>query len=97
MNATTVIFAALSPLLVALLRRCSWPQPVVELVSFLVVVAIYLLGQWLDQALTWPLTSQFWVGLGAAWAAQQAAYKFVMRGSRPIEQLESFGDGSPQA
>ena len=90
MNATTLLLAALSPLLVALIRRCTWPQPVVELLSFVIVLLIFLLGQWLDQALTWPLTETFWVGLAAAWGVQQAAYKFVLRGSKSIEELEKF-------
>lgn len=90
MTATTVILAALSPLLVALLRRCSWPQPVVELLSLVIVAVFYIVGQWLDVALTWPLHPGFWTGLAAAWGIQQASYKLVMRGSKPIEDLEAF-------
>jgi hypothetical protein len=86
--------AALSPLLVALLRRCQWPAAVIELLSLGIVAVLYVLGQWLDVALTWPLTSDFWTGLAAAWGIQQAAYKFVLKDSAPIQQLEKFNDGS---
>lgn len=94
MTATTVILAALSPLLVALLRRCAWPSVVIELVSMLIVAALYVLGQFFDQTLTWPLAPFFWTGLAAAWGIQQAAYKFVLKDSTPIEQLENFNDGA---
>ena len=94
MTATTFILSALSPLLVALVRRCKWPKTVIVLLSLLIVAALYVAGQALDQSLTWPLTAQFWTGLAAAWGVQQASYKFLMRGSTPIEELESFADGS---
>ncbi|HEY1016980.1 MAG TPA: hypothetical protein VGE07_29975 [Herpetosiphonaceae bacterium] len=96
MTATTFILSALSPLLVALLRRCRWPETVIVLLSLLIVAALYVLGQWLDGALAWPLSAPFWTGLAAAWGVQQAAYKFLLRGSTPIAELERFADGSGQ-
>lgn len=90
MNATIVLLSAFSPLLVALIRRCQWPQPVVELLSLLIVAIIYVAGQWFDGVLAWPLSSTFWVGLAAAWGIQQGAYKFVFRDTAAANALEAF-------
>lgn len=91
MTATAVIMAALSPLLVALIRRCTWPQPAVEILSFAVVLLLYVLAQYLDGVvLTIPLTSEFWTGLAAAWGIQQASYKAAWKHSKPVQTLEEF-------
>lgn len=90
MTASTVLFAVLSPIIVALLRKPSWPKPVVSLLAVVVVALVYVLGTWLDGTLTWPLSREFWEGLVAAFGAQQFAYFFVYRGTEPTNALERF-------
>jgi hypothetical protein len=93
MTATTAILAAFSPLLVALVRKLHWPQEVVELGALLIVGGLYVLGQFLDGVLIWPLPEGFWVGLAAAWGVQQLSYKLVWRHTAAVERLEEVGSG----
>ena len=92
MNTTTLVLMVVSPLLVALIRRCSWPKEAVELVAVLVVVVLFVAGRALDHALTWPLGSSFWVELLTYFGVQQAAYKFVWRNSPATRTLENVGN-----
>jgi peptidoglycan/LPS O-acetylase OafA/YrhL len=92
-NATTFILAIISPLAVALVRRCSWPKELVELAAALIVVALVVAGTALDGTLTWPLDGAFWLTLAAAFGAQQAAYKFGWRNTAVAETLEQGGEG----
>lgn len=90
MTAVTFIFAILSPLIVALLRRPTWPKPVVSLLAAFVVLILYVAALWLDGALVWPLNTDFWTGLAAAFGSQQFAYFFGWRNTEPVKELERF-------
>lgn len=90
MTATALILAALSPLLVALIRQRPWPREIVVFMSLLAVTACYVIGRAFDQALTWPLTSDFWIGLAAAYGSQQLFYQ-GLRAAAPgaLAKIES--------
>lgn len=90
MTALSFLFAVLSPIIVALLRRPSWPKPVVSLLAVMVISAVYTAGSWLDGSLSWPLDRSFWDGLFAAFGAQQFAYFFAWRNTEPMRELERF-------
>ena len=92
MNATVFILAVLSPLVVALIRKCQWPKEVVELVAVVIIVALVILGKFLDGALIWPLTESFWLELLGYFGAQQASYKLLWRNSAAVESLEQVGN-----
>lgn len=95
-NFTTLLLSALSPLLVALLRRARWPDEVMALLAFAVVAVIYTAGRALDGALTWPLTTEYAIGLAAAFGAQQGVFQLIKR-SALIENLAAVGDPAPAA
>ena len=90
MTALTFLFAVLSPIIVALLRRPSWPKPVVSLLAVVVISAVYTAGAALDGTLSWPIGSEFLTGLLAMFGSQQFAYFFVYRDNASISELERF-------
>jgi hypothetical protein len=90
--ATTIILNVISPLLVALIRRCTWPSEFVAFLSLVVVALCFTLGQFLDGRLTFPLPESFWVFLLAAWGGNQFLYKFVYKGTKSIDSLERVGN-----
>lgn len=90
MTALTFLFAVLSPIIVALLRRPTWPKPVVSLLAVVVISLVYTAGSALDGTLSWPLDRSFWDGLFAAFGAQQFAYFFAWRNTEPVRELERF-------
>lgn len=92
--ATTTILTLLSPYLVALARRCTWPAIVVTLVSVGVVTLCFSVGQFLDGRQIWPLTQAFWEGLWAAWASNQLIYKFFLKDTEIIKALEQVGNAN---
>jgi len=94
--ATTFLLAVISPLVVAALRKATWSQAYIDLVAAIVVIGCYVLGQALDQQLTWPLSQTFWFGLLAAFGVQQAAYKFGWS-DRLLQMLEAMGNRDPGA
>ena len=90
MTALTFIFSIISPLFVALLRKPLWPKHLVTMLAAAVVTILYVIGLWLDNALVWPLTNDFWVGLAAAFGSQQFAYFFVYQDNDSVKELERF-------
>lgn len=90
MTFITALFAVLSPIIVAFLRKPTWPKPVVSLLAVVVITVIYTLGSWLDGTLTWPIGSEFLTGLLAMFGSQQFAYFFVYRDNASISELERF-------
>lgn len=91
-GATTLLLSAFSPALVALVRRQTWPKELVVLVSLLIVAAIYVLGQFFDGLLAWPLSGDFWLGLAAAWGVQQTAYWSVKVAPLLLDVAEQAGN-----
>lgn len=89
-NFTTMLLAALSPVVVALIRKAQWPDEVATLTALAVVTVIYTGGRALDGALAWPLSSDYAVGLFAAFGAQQLFYGVTKR-TAPMERLKDFG------
>lgn len=90
-NFTTMLLAAISPVVVALIRKWTWPDEVVTLLAMLVVAVIYTLGRWLDGALAWPLGSDYAIGLFAAFGVQQLVFGMTKR-TAPMQTLATFGD-----
>lgn len=69
-----LVSGAVSPWLVALLRRHNWSDDTIQIVAVVVSAACFVLGQLADGALHWPLSSDFLIGLAAAFGLQQAGY-----------------------
>ncbi len=93
----TVLLTMFSVPLVALIRKCHWPDIVVFLLAVTAVTGCYTAGRGLDGALTWPLGQEFAQGLGNALLGQQILYQLTKE-TTPIQQLEAFGnDVSTQA
>lgn len=91
MNWTLFFLAAISPLLIALIRRCQWPKELVEILAVLAVVLLAILGRWLDGALDWPLDPAFLVEILSLFGVQQVAYKLGWRRTGTVEALEQVG------
>lgn len=70
---------AASPWIVALLRRHSWSDDTIQVAAAAVAGLCFVLGQFADGALVWPLSSDFLIGLAAAFGLQQAAYQGYKR------------------
>lgn len=90
LNGTIILLCCLSPYLIALIKKDAWPKAFTEFISVVIVILLVVLGRWFDGKLTWPLSSDFWVYIGLGWAAQQGLFKFVLRQSKPLQQLEDF-------
>jgi uncharacterized membrane protein YiaA len=74
-----LVSGGLSPWLVALMRRHSWSDDTVQVVALVVSAACYILGQWGDGLLAWPLSGDFLVGLAAAFGLNQGGYYLTKR------------------
>lgn len=59
----SAVVAMLVPLMVAVIRRPHWKSEAVELLSFAVTTALYVLSLALEGKLSYPLDAEFAVGL----------------------------------
>lgn len=91
-TAFMMTFAAVaSPWLVALLRKRHWSDDVLQLVAVAVSFACFLLGQFADGALHWPLSETFWYGLAGAFGLNQAGYQIAKRvAPATLEKVEQL-------
>lgn len=74
-----LVSGALSPWLVALLRKHNWSDDTIQIAAVIVSAACFIFGQLADGALHWPLSSDFLIGLAAAFGLQQAGYQGYKR------------------
>lgn len=82
---------AVCPWLTALLRRHQWSDDTVRVVAVLVAAAAFVLGQAMDGALSWPLSSDFFMGLAAAVGLQQVGYSVYKRATpSAIDKVEKL-------
>lgn len=89
----TALLVALTPLLIAALRRDWMTENQVTLLTLAVVVVFFFLGRALDGALVWPLPPNMAAELAAALIAQQVIY-LLAKNTTPIKKLEQIGNGS---
>lgn len=96
MDASTFMLlasGALCPWLTALLRRNNWSDDTVRVVAVLVAALCFILGQFADGVLSWPLSSDFFVGLAAAVGLQQVGYTVYKRATpNAMDRVESIGN-----
>jgi len=71
--------ASVGPWLVALMRKRSMSDDLVRAGAILFAGLCFVAGQFADNALSWPLTSDFLTGLAAAVGLQQAGYAVYKR------------------
>lgn len=82
MSATSFMYmfsAIASPWLIALMRRRSWNEDMVTVISVVFAGCTYLAGQVLDQSIGWPPSENFWLGLAATYGLQQSGYEVSKR------------------
>ena len=71
--------ASAGPWLVALMRRRSMSDDLVRAGAIVFAALCFVVGQFADGALSWPLTSDFLTGLAAAVGLQQVGYSVYKR------------------
>lgn len=75
----TAVFVALSPLVVAVLRRPTMSDNEVALLTVVVLAFLFFLGKFFDGALSWPLSPALAGELAAALLLQQGVYQILKR------------------
>ena len=88
-----LLFVALTPLLIAVIRRDSMSDDQVALLTVAVVAAAFFAGKALDGDLTWPLGKNLPYELGLELIGQQTIYKLVKKTS-VIKRLEAVGNAA---
>jgi hypothetical protein len=82
MSATSFMYlfsAVASPWLIALMRRRSWDDDMITVISVVFAGCVYLAGQLLDQTIGWPPSENFWLGLAATYGLQSGGYEVSKR------------------
>jgi len=92
----TALLVALSPLLIAALRRKDMSDNHVTLLTLVVTVITFFAGRALDGALDWPLSQSLAAELAAALVAQQTIYQ-VVRKTSIVKRLEASPGPPPGA
>lgn len=87
----TLLLVALTPLVIAALRRDSMSDNQVTLLTLAMVVVFFFAGKALDGGLAWPLPQGLAGELGQALIAQQVLYQLV-KNTSPIKALERLGN-----
>ena len=86
-----IVSGVVSPWLVALMRKHKWSRDLTVVVAVVVSFACFLFGQFADGALTWPPSSDFWLGLAAAFGLQQGGYAVSKRvAPAQMQQVEDL-------
>jgi len=88
----TSVLVALSPLLIALLRRDSMSDNQVALLTVAVLAIAFFAGRALAGALSWPMSPTLAAEFAAALAGQQVLYQ-LLRKTTVVESLERTGNG----
>jgi hypothetical protein len=83
----TTLLVALSPLLVALIRRPSLSDTQVSALTVVVVGVVFFAGRALDGVLMWPLPSSLATEFAAALLLQQGVYQ-LLRKTPLLQSLE---------
>lgn len=90
----TLLLVALTPLVIAALRRDTMTDNQVTLLTLAVVTVFFFAGKALDGGLSWPLPSSLAGELGQAFIAQQVLYLLV-KNTSPVKALEQLGNEPP--
>lgn len=91
MNGTVFLVSLFTPILVAVMRRESWSKDLVQLVAYCVVICLYVLCRFLDNALVLPLTAEFYAGLLMCLGGQKLAYDYLIS-RQALNKLEAIGN-----
>jgi hypothetical protein len=86
----TALFVALTPLVIAFLKRDDFTDNAVTILTLGVVVVFFFAGKGLDGGLTWPLPQSLAGELAQALIAQQVLYQLIKK-TTPIKKLEAAG------
>lgn len=87
----TLLLVALTPLVIAALRRDTFSANQTALLTLAVVVVFFFAGKALDGGLVWPLPQALAAELGQALIAQQVLY-LIAKNTSPIKALEAIGN-----
>jgi hypothetical protein len=90
----TSVLVALSPLLIALLRRDSMNDNQVAALAVGILAICFFAGRALDGALSWPMNPSLAAEFAASLVGQQALYQ-LLRKTTVVEALERTGNGHP--
>ncbi len=77
MNATIFAFSVATPFAMAITKRFKWSKRTNVAVSALIALLAYVIGQFFDSQLAWPLPTTFWPGYAAAYGVSQATYQVL--------------------